>query len=120
MMQQYKSEAELLEALKAITPDMFADFLNEKLKSSITCAICHQTDIAIPQTEPIIVPEEGEDVEQSLPSFLVPIKINHVGMRPQVDPDNYHFRIVCINCGYEFFFSARVVTEWANKKQGEK
>ncbi|MCW7549190.1 hypothetical protein B5C26_02410 [Photorhabdus luminescens] len=108
MTQQYKSEAELLEALKTITPDVFADFFKEKGITHLTCPICKRGNVTIP----IVYDKSQEDSHD----YVVPSLTDRLDSDGCYNLANYSYKILCKNCAYEMHFNVSRIISWAEKK----
>ena len=89
-------ESELHRRLEKITPELFSQFLNEKVAKDVKCLNCDSLDIAIPQIDAIHVGPPG--FKESSNSFVSYTKVDSIG--PRYSLLNYEYRLICKNCGF--------------------
>lgn len=115
--EQDKRERELMGILwkkfRALSPELFSQFLSERGVPIVSCPICGGTDMAIPQASEQIYDEDKPTGKWF--TYVNPSKVNSFGFEPLHSLLQYNYRLICKNCGYENRFSAHPVLSWLEK-----
>lgn len=119
--EQDQRERELMEILwkkfKALSPELFSQFLAQRGVGTVRCPICGGDDMAVPQvTEQIY--SDGKPTGAWF-SYVNPSKVSSFGFEPIHSLLQYNYRLICKNCGYENRFSAHPVLSWLEKNDKE-
>lgn len=102
----------LFARLEKVTPELFAEFLDERVGKEIKCLNCGSLDIAIPQAQVITVGPDGSSNE----SYVSFIRIE--SFEPRYSLLNYQYRLICKNCGFTSHYATYPVLNWIEKEKG--
>lgn len=94
---------------RKITPEILAKFLFERGVPTVSCPVCHSIDISVPRATEII---DGAEV-----TYVHPSKIENFGYEPRASLLQYHYRLICKNCGFEIRFAVNPVFLWLQEKE---
>jgi len=97
---------------RKVTPELLALFFFEREIPVVYCPICASKDLSIPRATETI---DGEDV-----TYVHPSKVETFGAEPQHSLLQYHYRLICKNCGFENRFSVHPVLHWLEDRQKEE
>lgn len=104
-------EEQLKQRLSKVTPDVLAGFLLERGVKEVKCLLCGSMDIIIPKSGvPQSVLADTEDFES-----LEYVQVNADGHPYSLL--NYHYRLICRNCGYTSSIAVYPVLKWIEDKE---
>lgn len=94
--------------LQRVTPEILSEFLYKRSVRVFGCLLCGSEDCRVPQTA-IINPDLSSGAV-----FVDATMVDANGQSQAIM--NYHYRLICGNCGYTHFISALPVNEWLDEK----
>lgn len=102
----------LFKRLEKVTPELFAEFLDERVGKEITCLNCGSLDIGIPQAQVITV---GPD-SSTQGAYISFVRIE--SFEPRYSLLNYQYRLICKNCGFTSHYAVYPVLNWIEQEKG--
>lgn len=103
------SEAIMWSYFRMVSPELLSKFFYERSVPTVICPICNGSDIAVPKATENV---NGVDV-----TYVHPSKIENFGFEPRSSLLQYHYRLICKNCGFESRFSVNPVFLWIQEKE---
>ena len=103
---------ELHRRLIIVTPELFSDFMYEKMGREITCLNCGSLDIGIPQVEVFADPLRSDHKNTVYISYA---KIDISGSPSSLL--NYEYLLICKNCGFTSHHAAYPVLNWIEGRE---
>ncbi|HCK1023744.1 hypothetical protein [Citrobacter braakii] len=102
----------LFTRLEKVTPELFAEFLDERVGKEIKCLNCGSLDIGIPQAQVMTVGPDGS-THGAYVSF---VRIE--SFEPRYSLLNYQYRLICKNCGFTSHYAVYPVLNWIEQEKG--
>lgn len=102
----------LFTRLEKVTPELFAEFLDERVGKEIKCLNCGSLDIGIPQTQVLTVGSDGSPHG----AYISFVRIE--SFEPRYSLLNYQYRLICKNCGFTSHYAVYPVLNWIEKEKG--
>lgn len=113
-----KLDEEIWTQFRKITADVLSHFFFEKGLPTLTCPICHISDMTLPQTTETIDYFNG--MKDYRITYVSPTKVPSLGHEPAFSLLQYEYRLICKNCGFVNRFSVYPVFKWLSDKEKEQ
>ncbi|CNI05746.1 Uncharacterised protein [Yersinia pekkanenii] len=98
----------LYDRLSKVSPELLSEFLYKRGVPVVSCLMCHSDNIGIPQTE-------IDNYESGKFTYISYVKVDTDG--PRLSLMNYHYRLICRNCGFTSNIAVWPVLKWIEEQR---